>query len=274
MATKKAVSKSAKTTTKKPTTIKKSTTVKSRAAVVSPKIGLFNPPFAKKPIYSALIAEFIGTFLLAAAIVTQQGNPLVVLFSVAGIVLLFGAISGSHLNPAVSVGAWATRRISGLRALAYIVVQFIAAGLAFLLLNVFVGGAAPVSPEAQSFGQSAVSLFHATALPAGKEWYVFFAELIGATIIGFVWATALGFKRDRVASSLTIGFGIFTALIIAVSAASYVSGSSILNPAAALSLQALKWELWPLAVYILAPIIGGVLGFIIYDAVKTGSDNE
>jgi len=54
--------------------------------------------------------------------------------------------------------------------------------------------------------------------------------------------------------------------------AGYASASSILNPAVALTLQAYAPTVWAYAVYILAPVIGAVLGFIIYDLVR-GKNN-
>ena len=218
------------------------------------------------------MAEFIGTFMLAGVVITNQNSPIAVLFAYTGLVLLIGAMSGAHLNPAVSIGAWATRRITGLRALGYIGAQLLGAGLAFAVLNAFVHGAAPVSAQAQAYGQAAAALFQANALPAGKEWYVFFAELLGTTIFGFAFASAFSAKKDRITKAFTIGLGIFIALLIAAPAASYVTGSAILNPAVALSLQALKLQLWPIAVYVLAPLIGGVLGFILYDVLRAEND--
>ncbi len=275
MATKKAVSKPVKSTAKKPTTTakkpKQSSTVK--AVAVSKKTSLFSAsPLSRAPFIGALVAEFIGTFLLAAAVVTGQGQPIIIMFAIAGIVLLVGTLSGAHLNPAISIGALVTRKISGLRALGYVVAQFLGALAALGLLNAFVGGAPAISADAAAYGQQAASLFEAAKLPADKEWYVFFAELLGATILGFAVATATRIKGDRVASALTVGFGIFVALLVAASVAAFVGGSAIVNPAVALSLQALKFEMWPLAAYILAPVIGGVIGFILHDILRVESD--
>ena len=62
-------------------------------------------------LWRALAAEFIGTFLLASVVIAGQGQPIFVLFALTGIVLLIGGISGAHVNPAITIGAWATRRI-------------------------------------------------------------------------------------------------------------------------------------------------------------------
>jgi aquaporin Z len=276
MATKKAVTSVKKSTAKKPTSAAKSTakTTTVKAVVSTKKVSLPSLTFNVNPIVKVLIAELVGTFLFASAVIAGQGQPIIILFALAGIMFLFASISGGHFNPAITFAAWLTKRITGLRALAYIVAQFVGAGLAFALLNAYVNAAAPASP---ALGQAAATLFHANAIPAGKEWFIFFSELIGTAVLGYTIATALRFKKDRVAAALTVGLGIFVALLLAASAAAYVGGSAIINPAIALSLQVVDWKswwtLWPLAVYVLAPVLGAVIGFILHDITKT-DDNE
>lgn len=261
MATKKAASPVKKSTAKKPT---KTSTVK--AVVTSKSTMMFKSPFMNMPFGAALIAEFIGTFLFAGAVIAGQGQPIIILFALAGIVLLVGSLSGAHLNPAITIGAFVTRKITGMRAIGYIVAQFLGGLSALGALNAFVGGAE------QTAGYPAATLYQAAAIPAGKEWYIFFAEVLGAAILGFAIATVIKYKADRVAAGLTAGFGIFVALLLAASAAAYVGGTAIINPAVALSLNALKWELWPLAAYVLAPVIGAVIGFIVQDILQVESD--
>jgi aquaporin Z len=270
MATKKAVTPAKKSTTKKPTSAAKTTTKTTtvKAVVSTKKLGLPSLSFNVNPIVKVIGAELIGTFLFAAAIIAGQGQPIIILFALAGLVFMYGAISGAHFNPAITLAAWLTKRISGLRALGYVVAQFVGAGLAFALLNAYVSGATP----AEGAYAQAVTLFQANAIPEGKEWLIFFAELIGTAVLGFVIARALSFKKNPVASALTAGLGIFVALLLAASAAAYLGGSAILNPAVALSLQVVDWKswwtLWPLGVYILAPVLGAVIGFIVHDILK------
>ena len=223
-------------------------------------------------LWRALSAEFIGTFLLAGVIIAGQGQPIFVLFALVGIVLLIGAISGAHVNPAITIGAWATRRIGWLRAVGYILVQFFGAAVAYLAFNAFIGGAATVSDQAQLMGQAAPTLFAAADITAealaNKQWYVFFAELLGASILGLAYASATR-TADRLTGAFTIGLGVFAALMITVTFSGFVAATAILNPAVALSLQAYQPDVWTYAVYALAPVIGGVLGFIVHDLVRT-----
>lgn len=272
MATKKAAS------TKKKAPAKKTT---SAAAVTKTTVKTV-PATAKKQtlgqhietsllsgnLWRALAAEFIGTFLLAAVIIAGQGQPIFVLFGLVGIVLLLGGISGAHVNPAVTIGAWATRRIGWLRAIGYIFVQFLGAAVAYFALSAFLGGATQPSAEQQAYGQTAATLFQAADITAltGKEWYVFFAEVLGTAILGFAIAAATRAK-DSLTASFSAGLGIFIALMIGITVTGYVSASSIINPAIALALQAYG-GVWAYIIYGLGAVVGGVIGFLIHDLLR------
>lgn len=250
--------------TKKATTSTKKTVSRATAVRKTTVAGHIQSSISSIPLWRSLSAEAIGTFLLAGIIIAGQGQPIFVLFGLVGIVLLIGTISGAHVNPAITIAAWATRRIGWLRTVGYIFAQIAGALLAYATLNAFIGGAAPVSEEAALYGQTAATLYQAVDVNAltGKEWYVFFAELLGTAILGFAIASSLRQAKDRTASAFTAGLGIFIALMIAVSAASYVGANAILNPAVALSLQAFTWDTWPIAIYAVAPIIGATVGFV------------
>ena len=271
MATKKAASTNNKTTVRKSTAVKTTVTTAPIAATTNTFAGHIQQSVRSVTLWRALAAELIGTFLLAGVVIAGQGQPIFVLFAFAGIVLMLGAISGAHVNPAVTIGALVTRRIGWLRAIGYVIAQVLGAALAYIVLNAFIGGAAPVSEQAQLYGQAAPALFAATDITslAGKEWFLFFAELTGTAVLAFAIANATRELQDRVAAAFTAGFGIFIALMIAVSAASYVGGTAIINPALAVALHAYSWAtIWPFAVYALAPVIGGVLGFVLYDVLR------
>ena len=277
MATKKAASTKKKAPVKASTSSSAKTTVKTVKTVTvsasASQSGLSSrivTSLRSAKLWRALAAELIGTFLLVGVIVAGQGQPIFVLFALVGIVLTIGAISGAHVNPAITIGAWATRRIGWLRALGYIVVQFLGAALAFVVFNYFISGAGEVSEAQAAYGQAAPTLFAAVDITtlAGKEWFLFFSELLGTAILAFAFASATR-TIDRLTGAFTIGLGIFAALMITVTVAGYVSGSAIINPAAALALQAYVPSVWAYVVYALAPVLGGVFGFIVHDLVRT-----
>ena len=266
--------------TKKTASAKKSMTKKTSSNVTTVKAvsskkstsTLFGLKLTRSPQLGAGIAEFLGAFLLTAAVIAGQGQPIIVLFAIAGIALVVGGMSGAHLNPAVTLGAWATRKITGIRALVYIAAQLLGGALALVVLNGFISAAPEVGHQAAAYAQAAPTLFKATAIPQGKEWAIFFAELLGASIFAFSVATAFRLK-ERSAAALSVGLGLFVALLIAGSAAQFVGGTAILNPAVAVGLQAINFNsIWPIAVYVFAASLGGVIGFILNDLLTVESD--
>lgn len=264
MATKKAnATKTAKKATKPAAasaTKTKITTVKASATPrrQSPLSGL---KFARTPILSSSLAEFVGTFLLAVMILLTRNEPIYMLFGVLGIALAFAALSGAHLNPAISVGAWVTRKLSGIRALAYVIAQALGAMLAFVVVSAYVNGAPSVSNESMMLGQQNVQIFSAADIPEGKAWGIFFAELMGLAVLGFAYASAYRSRHRLVNYSLTIGAGLFVALLVAGGLTAYLSGTAVLNPAAAISVQAIQWDLWSILSYVVAPLAGAIIGF-------------
>lgn len=268
--------------TKKAATTKKSparnsaakttrTTVKTApvAATKNTFVGHIQSSVRSLTLWRAVIAEFIGTFLLASVVLASRGEPIYVLFGLAGIVLLIGAISGAHVNPAITIGALITRRIGWFRALAYILFQGFGAAVAYFTFTAFLAGSGVSAEEAATVGGPVVFSVVDISTLVGKEWFIFFAELLGTAILGFAIANNLNEAKDRTAAAFTAGLGIFAALLVAVSAASYVGANAIINPAMAVALQAFHWDsFWTFAVYALAPIVGGVVGFIVYDLLR------
>lgn len=256
--------------TKKASKSKKSTTVTkkvvSSSSSSSAKDLVLNAPLG------ALFGELIGTFLLAAIVISTQGQPIFVLFALAAIVLTVGSLSGAHVNPAITFGAWATRKITTAKALGYILFQVFGALLAFAALNALLGGQGatqnPLTGEAQK-----PELFAATQMVSGQEWYTIWASLLGMAIFGFAVSAAMRETKEKFAAAFTVGGGLFMGLIIAGSYA-------ILNPAVALSLQAFTGlegsdAVWyAVLAQVIAPLIGAAAGFFIYDYLRRDVDGK
>ncbi len=120
---------------------------------------------------AAYIAELIGTMLLVFAICTvvtlyvatsataQTGSDFAVVglvhgFVLFGLILMLGAASGGHFNPAITLAAAVLRRIDPIDALVYILAQLSGGVLGALLVKAFLldegrashYGAATISP--------------------------------------------------------------------------------------------------------------------------------
>src|SRR5688500_2338406 len=95
----------------------------------------------------ALVAELIGTFALvfigAGAGALGDGGLVGVALAHGLVVLAFayawGEVSGTHINPAVTVGLWAAGKIDAGKALSYIAFQLAGGVLAALALRALLG---------------------------------------------------------------------------------------------------------------------------------------
>ena len=202
-----------------------------------------------------LVAEFLGTGILTLVVLSVQrssiGAPYFIAIAaglaIAAASLIFGSVSGSHFNPAITLGMWSARKIRTLPAISYVAVQLLGAWSAYGVYRYFVDADV----------QKITSDFSARIL---------IAEAIGAFIFAVVWAAVSVQKLS--ASILGVGFTISS---IAASAASI----ALLNPAVALGTRA--WLPWGTDVagwgtYALGPIIGAVIGFNLYHLLFAGSD--
>jgi aquaporin Z len=185
-----------------------------------------------------LTVEFIGTFFLVcgAALAEAQGATLALIIMVyAG-----GHISGAHFNPAVSVAMLVRRKISMAEFPGYILVQFLAAVVAGLLVAfVF---------EKQGSSSCAIN----DGLLKGL-----LAEFIGTFALAYVVlnvATARGTTGNSF-YGLAIGL---TVLAMATLFGNYSGG--VFNPAVGIGLAIQKSICWnQVWVYFVAPVAGGIV---------------
>ena len=238
-----------------------------------------NPKF-----YGALLGELIGTLLLTFvifAIMPFQGgvyNIINNVFAVIAILIAVYAFSGACLNPLITAGMMATRRMSVIRGIMYIIAEVIGAWLGWMILNGFhLAG-----------GETAIDIPTMSALAEGNFWPVVMVELLGAIIIAFAFARAIKYKRSVFTFAAVVAGGIALAYLVGyVASAGFlgVSGNFIMNPAIAMMLQIfptagenfgeiLGGICQALSIYALFPIVGGVIGFYLSDFASKLSGEE
>lgn len=190
----------------------------------------------------ALAAEFIGTFGLSIAVLVSLNGylPGVPTAFLAGAVLalfvmLIGSISGSHINPAVTLGLLSVKKIELPSALGYIVAQIAGALTAWVVMNLMLEGTLTAQVSAAS------------------DYRTFFAEFLGALIFGFGIASAVNHKLKGFNLAFAIGGSLTLGIIVAA-----VVSNGVLNPAVAISIESVSWA------YILGPIVGLILGTNLY----------
>lgn len=80
---------------------------------------------------NAVLTEFVGTSVLIATI-SYIGTPIAIGLALFVIVLVGGPISGGHFNPAVTLWAYFSHKISHDKAILYFIAQLAAGVLVFL----------------------------------------------------------------------------------------------------------------------------------------------
>lgn len=225
---------------------------------------------APAPLFRRLIAEAFGTYLLVFCVIgaalfftPDNGGALPVALAVGLAVLTgiyaTGGISGGHFNPAVSIGAAAAGRIRWADVVPYWVTQVVAGVLATASLGLFA-----LLSDAVTVDFGAVSNGFGEHSPGGFGlWAVLIAEVITTALFVTI---VLGATADSNAATagfapLAIGLALtmFHLVMIPVSNAS-------LNPARSVATAVLggsgaMGQLW---VFILAPLVGGLLAGVLY----------
>lgn len=189
-----------------------------------------------------VLAEFLGTAILTAVVLavskSNVGIPyfvsIIAGLTIAAGTLVFGAVSGAHFNPIVTIGLWTARRVKTLPALVYVAAQMLGGIVAYLLYTYFVG----------------------TSLQNAGEYdaRVLVAEALGAFVFSLGWAATVYNKMDAGKSAFVVGAALTVGIVVAS-----VGSAGLLNPAVALGMHSWVW-----GTYVLGPILGGIIGFNLY----------
>lgn len=214
---------------------------------------------------TALLAEFIGTFALIfiGAGAVSLKCPLVGIALAHGLVIVgfayaYGHISGTHINPAVTLSVWSAGEIEAVRALSYILVQLLGGIAGALALRWVLGGTAT--------GLGATTL--ASNLQVGDTTITigaaagFFVE----AIITFFLANAV--LNAGVSGKATIpgGLAIGLTLSFCILMAGPLTGASA-NPARTLGPAIASGNFADLGIYFGGQIVGAVVAGLLYRGV-------
>ncbi len=197
-------------------------------------------------------AEFIGTFCLVFA-----GTGAIIINSVAGggvthvgiaitfglvvlaMIYTLGDVSGAHLNPAVTLGFAAARRLEFRKVAPYVLSQVLGALSASGLLRV-------LFPQHGTLGAT---------LPAGSAVQSLILEtVLAANLMLVILSVSTGVKEKGITAGIAIG------AVIALEAmfAGPISGASM-NPARSLAPALVSGHLEHLWIYMIGPILGALI---------------
>ncbi|CAH6880967.1 water channel AqpZ [Vibrio chagasii] len=225
------------------------------------------------------IAEMFGTFwlvlggcgsaVLAAAFpdvgIGLLGVSLAFGLTVLTMAFAIGHISGCHLNPAVTIGLWTGGRFDAKDVAPYIIAQvlggIIAGGVLFVIASGQAGFDAVSSGFASNgFGEHSPGGYSLTA--------ALVCEVVMTMVFLFVIMGATDSKAPAGFAPIAIGLCLTLIHLISIP----VTNTSV-NPARStgVAVFAGDWAVSQLWLFWVAPIIGAVIGAVIYKAVR-GSD--
>lgn len=217
------------------------------------------------------LAEFIGTFWLVfggcgsavlAAAFPELGIGFVGVSLAFGLTVLtaayaVGHISGGHFNPAVTLGLWAGGRFQSSQIAPYIIAQVIGATVAAAILFVILKGQANLSGVGgfASNGFGNLSSGHFSLLSA------LIIEVVLTAMFLFIIMGATDRRAPAGFAPIAIGLALTLIHLISIP----VTNTSV-NPARSTGVAffaetAALSQLW---LFWVAPIIGGMIGAILY----------
>ncbi|EPY4331729.1 aquaporin Z [Klebsiella variicola] len=217
-------------------------------------------------------AEFFGTFWLVfggcgSAVLAAAFPQLGIGF--AGVALAFGLtvltmayavghISGGHFNPAVTLGLWAGGRITFSDVIPYIIAQVIGGIAAAGVLYLIASGKAGFDVTAGGFASNGFGEHS----PGG---YSLQAAVIAELVLTAFFLIVIHGATDKRAPAgfapMAIGLALTLIHLISIP----VTNTSV-NPARSTAVAVFQgtWALQQLWVFWLVPLVGGVIGGLIY----------
>jgi len=211
-----------------------------------------------------LIAESLGTFCLVFAgtgaivvnevtggAVTHVGVALTFGLVVMVMIHALGAVSGAHMNPAVSVGLAMAGRFQWRSIPGYVLAQVAGALAASWLLSVLFPGSVALG----------------ATLPAGSDWQAFVLEVVLTFMLMLVIlsVTSTGSRVRADIAAIAVGGVVGLEAMFA----GPISGASM-NPARSLGPAVVSWHFESLWVYMAAPLVGVGLAVLAWAAMRGG----
>lgn len=214
------------------------------------------------------VAEFLGTFTLvlfgcgsaviAGADIGLTGISFAFGLALIGMAYGIGAVSGCHINPAVSLGMVAAGRMSMGEAVKYIIAQVAGAIAAAAVLLVIASGKADYTVAANGLGQNGWG-------PGYLGEYTMVAAFVFEVVATFLFMVVILGATGSGAPAAMAGLAIGLTLVVIHLVGINVTGVSV-NPARSIgpALFAGSTALTQLWLFIVAPTIGAVIAGIVF----------
>ncbi len=178
------------------------------------------------------------------------------------LVYTIGKVSGAHVNPAVSIAALIDGRISIFECVYYVFAQVLG-GLvgAFILTWMF--------NSSKELGANGFGKLSALGELVCTQWVALVVEIILTFV--FVLVVLSVTKKDNNTNGIVVGFALTLVHILGIPfTGTSVNPARSIGPALLVKGEALS-QLW---VFIVGPLVGGILAALFYKYVIAPSDEE
>lgn len=197
---------------------------------------------------NTLLVEAIGTFFLVL-VIALTGEPIAIGAILIAMVYMGGAVSGAHYNPAVTIALLIRGAVSFGTAVRYILAQCVGAALAGLVYTSLSG-----------------EVFFPKPATGTSIWNILLVEALFTFALATVVLHVATSKKTH--DNQYFGLAIGLTVMAAAFAGGPISGG-VYNPAVALGpalfqLSSLKTLLPHLTLYLIGPIVGGILASVVY----------
>ena len=208
----------------------------------------------------SLVVEFIGTFALifigAGTVAIGQGGlmgaALAHGFVVVAFIYAYGHISGTHINPAVTLGFLIAGEIEFVVAIGYWIVQFLGGILGAVLLNV-------VLPNPGDLGVTILTTeANGGAFTVTATQGLIIEIILTFFLVNTIFSTAVSGKAGSFA-----GLAIGLALIFCILMGGPLTRAS-LNPARTLGPAIVSGNYADIWLYFVGPLVGAILAALFY----------
>ena len=210
------------------------------------------------------VAEFIGTFVLvlfacgvAGQVCDNGGSGHLMTALAFGLVIVamaysIGNVSGCHINPAVSIAMLVSKKMSVKDFCGYVIAQFLGATAGAGVLYAIVGNNQLLGANNVMFPDG-----------FGGEYENLFGSFIVEIILTCVFVLAILGVTSKESNGSIAGLVIGGALVLVHLLGISFTGTSV-NPARSFGPALFAGTLSTYWVFLLAPLVGGVLAAVIY----------
>jgi aquaporin Z len=209
----------------------------------------------------ALVAFGCGSAVIAGSHIGFQGIAFAFGLAVLVMVYSIGSISGCHINPAITISMLAAGKISVKDTIGYIIAQCVGAIIAAAVLLAIASGRPGYEIGISGLGQNGYGLQspdHYSLLAC------FIAEVVLTFLFLFVIFGSTHANAPKGFAGLSIGISLTLIHLVGIP----ITGTSVnparsLGPAIFVGGEALS-QLW---LFILAPILGGIIATLVWKSI-------